>query len=183
MKVSAYSGSDFVNGKVNEDTFILSLAAEKTSKDELEFVGSLLGNEIKERLLLRTKIEHYFHTNAKRKRNIVALLNMGELPPQRRDELEHTITNYRTRLNELVVLIEQYHSKYSSIYLSQYQQILQELHEENPEDIKDDPAKERPNPQTPTSHIDESQELMSEANPGAKSKIGKIEVTDLQFDF
>ena len=50
MKVSAYSGSDFVNGKVNEDTFILSLAAEKTSKDELEFVGSLLGNEIKERL-------------------------------------------------------------------------------------------------------------------------------------
>ena len=47
MKVSAYSGSDFVNGKVNEDTFIRSLAAEKTSKDELEFVGSLLGNEIK----------------------------------------------------------------------------------------------------------------------------------------
>ena len=60
---------------------------------------------------------------------------------------------------------------------------MQELHEENPEDIKDDPAKARPNPQTPTSHIDESQELMSEANPGAKSKIGKIEVTDLQFDF
>ena len=183
MKVSAYSGSDFVNGKVNEDTFILSLAAEKTSRDELEFVGSMLGNEIKDRLLLRTKIEHYFHTNAKRKRSIMALLNMDELPPHRRDELEHTITNYRTRLNELVVLIEQYHSRYSSIYLSQYQQILQELQEENPEDIKDDPAKAGPNPQTPASHIDDSQEFVSEASTGAKSKIGKIEVTDLQFDF
>lgn len=132
-----YTAEDLLLQKIEEDSFVRSIAYAKTPVSELNRILELSNDKyLFERLYARFKIEKLRRSNKKRRSSIQTLCHNGNLSNDLKIQLEATFKKYHKRMLQQILLEENYNSQYSVLYLgseAEFNSILELMNKSFPE--------------------------------------------------